>query len=403
MKRGRWRGSAKVFVFLNVGAVWLVTMLLLPARTSPAAVKVTASPKRPRDISVTCPGSACPYTAPSFVEQGLAADVLARINLERAAPERDYAYRGATTALPPLAPAASPAEAAAHAAAEWEATHTTVADYTGPDPGGYEYLVGGNAAAAGDSAGIDDSIMHSYGHALGVLSAAPTEVAIGAACSRSGTVYVTEEFYDTDQATAQEGQARLAAELAQNNVYAQSGGTITTVHDAGGSGPAEDYLPQQPIVAGYGLHDAELYATGTDWTCSGVRYPPGTGPRTPTSAPVVAIAGTRDGGGYYLADAAGAVDVHGDAVFRGDLGASPPTFPITSMVPTADGRGYWMVGADGGVFAFGDAGYLGSLPGLGVHVADIVGLAAPPSRTGYWLAGRDGGVFAFDVPFYGAG
>jgi hypothetical protein len=45
---------------------------------------------------------------------------------------------------------------------------------------------------------------------------------------------------------------------------------------------------------------------------------------------------------------------------------------IVSVVPTLDGLGYWMVGSDGGVFAFGDAGYLGSLPGLGVHVNDIV-------------------------------
>lgn len=31
-----------------------------------------------------------------------------------------------------------------------------------------------------------------------------------------------------------------------------------------------------------------------------------------------------------------------------------------------------MVGADGGVFGFGDAGFVGSLPGLRVHVNDIV-------------------------------
>jgi hypothetical protein len=34
-----------------------------------------------------------------------------------------------------------------------------------------------------------------------------------------------------------------------------------------------------------------------------------------------------------------------------------------------------MVGNDGGVFAFGDAGFVGSVPGLGIHVHDIVAFA----------------------------
>ena len=34
-----------------------------------------------------------------------------------------------------------------------------------------------------------------------------------------------------------------------------------------------------------------------------------------------------------------------------------------------------MVGNDGGVFAFGDAGFVGSLPGLGIHVTNIVAFA----------------------------
>jgi hypothetical protein len=34
-----------------------------------------------------------------------------------------------------------------------------------------------------------------------------------------------------------------------------------------------------------------------------------------------------------------------------------------------------MVGSDGGVFAFGDAGFVGSVPGLGVHINNIVAFA----------------------------
>jgi hypothetical protein len=44
-----------------------------------------------------------------------------------------------------------------------------------------------------------------------------------------------------------------------------------------------------------------------------------------------------------------------------------------SIVPTPDGGGYWLIGSDGGVFAFGDATSQGSLPGVGVHVNNIVG------------------------------
>ena len=62
-----------------------------------------------------------------------------------------------------------------------------------------------------------------------------------------------------------------------------------------------------------------------------------------------------------------------------------------------------MVGYDGGVFAFGDAGFSGSLPGLGVHVADIVGVVAHRDGQGYWMVGTDGGVFAFgDAGFVGS-
>ena len=49
---------------------------------------------------------------------------------------------------------------------------------------------------------------------------------------------------------------------------------------------------------------------------------------------------------------------------------------IISMVPNSDGKGYLLIGADGGVFAFGDAPFGGSLPGIGIHVTNIVGAVA---------------------------
>jgi hypothetical protein len=49
---------------------------------------------------------------------------------------------------------------------------------------------------------------------------------------------------------------------------------------------------------------------------------------------------------------------------------------VSSIIPTFSENSYWLFGKDGGVFAYGGAPYEGSLPGLGVHVTDIVGSAA---------------------------
>ncbi|MDA8311104.1 MAG: hypothetical protein M0Z46_10935, partial [Actinomycetota bacterium] len=49
------------------------------------------------------------------------------------------------------------------------------------------------------------------------------------------------------------------------------------------------------------------------------------------------------------------------------------------------------------------AGFYGSLPGMGVHVSDVVGILATPDGHGYWLVGKDGGVFSFgDARFFGS-
>ena len=58
---------------------------------------------------------------------------------------------------------------------------------------------------------------------------------------------------------------------------------------------------------------------------------------------------------------------------------------IVQVRPTPDGFGYWLVGSDGSVYSFGDAQYFGSLPGLGVHMSDVVGLIPFSSGDGYEL------------------
>jgi len=168
-------------------------------------------------------------------------------------------------------------------------------------------------------------------------------------------------------------------------------------------------------------------------------------PYTPVGklvGPVISMASTADGSGYWLATASGTVSPHGSAVNLGSpnglvlaapvqkivadpkangywevaadggvfaYGAAPflgaaskltLNSPIVDLVPTADGLGYWEVASDGGVFAFGDAGFYGSLGGT-AQAAPTVGMAADSATGGYWLVSSDGSVTAFNAPAIG--
>ena len=118
----------------------------------------------------------------------------------------------------------------------------------------------------------------------------------------------------------------------------------------------------------------------------------------PTS-PVVDMAATVSGNGYWLVSADGGVFAFGDAGFFGSLGAVALIAPIVGMAATPSGAGYWLVSEDGGIFAFGDAGYFGSM-GAVVLNQPIVAMAAHPSGAGYWMAAGDGGIFAFGAAGY---
>jgi len=108
--------------------------------------------------------------------------------------------------------------------------------------------------------------------------------------------------------------------------------------------------------------------------------------------------------GYWMVGSDGGVFAFGDAGFVGSLpGLGVHVNNVVGVVATKTSKGYWMVGSDGGVFAFGDAGFVGSLPGLHVHVSDVVGVVPTSTGKGYWMVGSDGGVFAFgDAGFVGS-
>ena len=122
----------------------------------------------------------------------------------------------------------------------------------------------------------------------------------------------------------------------------------------------------------------------------------------PPSAPIVGMATTATGAGYWLAGRDGGVFTFGDARFRGSMGGRRLNRPIVGMAATPSGNGYWLVASDGGIFAFGDARFHGSTGNIRLN-QPIVAMAATPSGNGYWLVAADGGMFAFgDARFHGS-
>jgi len=117
--------------------------------------------------------------------------------------------------------------------------------------------------------------------------------------------------------------------------------------------------------------------------------------------PVVALASTADGAGYWLVASDGGVFSYGDAAFHGSTGGLTLAQPIVGMAADAATGGYWLVASDGGVFAF-DAPFDGSQGGQPLN-QPIVGMAATPDGGGYWLVASDGGIFSFgDAAFHGS-
>ncbi len=118
--------------------------------------------------------------------------------------------------------------------------------------------------------------------------------------------------------------------------------------------------------------------------------------------PIVGMAQTHDGGGYWMVASDGGIFAYGDAGFYGSAGNLPLNKPIVGMAATPDGKGYWLVASDGGIFAYGDAGFYGSTGNIHLN-SPVVGMAATPGGNGYWLVASDGGIFAYgDAGFYGS-
>jgi len=97
-------------------------------------------------------------------------------------------------------------------------------------------------------------------------------------------------------------------------------------------------------------------------------------------APNLPILGSR----ASAASTTGSVLTRGDASFYGSTGNIRLNKPIVGMAATPDGHGYWLVASDGGIFSFGDAGFYGSTGNIRLN-KPIVGMAATPDGHGYWM------------------
>ena len=93
----------------------------------------------------------------------------------------------------------------------------------------------------------------------------------------------------------------------------------------------------------------------------------------------------------------GGVSAFGRRVPRYATGVSQR--PIVGMASTPSGHGYYLLASDGGVFAFGDAAFRGA-------AVDAIGppataIAASPDGAGYWVLRQNGIVHPFAVPAIG--
>jgi peptidoglycan hydrolase-like protein with peptidoglycan-binding domain len=195
------------------------------------------------------------------------------------------------------------------------------------------------------------------------------------------------------------GTAAVAVPAAQRTASAATGSddTVLTYGTAGFYGSTSGKQLAAPLVGmantpdgkGYWLvaNDGGVFSFGT------ARFFGSTG-AIRLAQPIVGMASTPGGRGYWLVAADGGVFSFGSARFYGSTGGRRLNQPIIGMATAPDGLGYWLYARDGGIFSFGSAKFSGSTGAMRLN-APIVGMAAEPRGKGYWLVGSDGGVFAF--------
>ena len=212
-------------------------------------------------------------------------------------------------------------------------------------------------------------------------------------CSQSGgatntAVELDQYTAQPDVATGNDGIQTTAVQFDCTNASVDISGTIA--YNIVPTDPGSGYyiFGQFGEIGGYGNDNYLNYLDGAGYYN--------------LNAPIVGMAPTPTGGGYWMVGADGGVFASGDAGFYGSTGNITLNKPVVGMAATPDGKGYWFVASDGGIFAYGDAAFYGSMGGKPLN-KPIVGMAATPDGKGYWLVASDGGIFNYgDAAFYGS-
>jgi hypothetical protein len=186
---------------------------------------------------------------------------------------------------------------------------------------------------------------------------------------------------------------------------ATTGPAVIPFGDATAPGDPTTLSPNKPIVGMASTPDGQGYwlvASDGGIFSYGDAVFHGSAGGIMLNQPIVGMAATPDGGGYWLVARDGGIFSYGDATFQGSAGAIHLNQPIVGMAPTPDGLGYWLVASDGGIFSYGTAAFHGSAGSIQLN-RPIVGMATTPDGGGYWLVASDGGIFSYgNAVFHGS-
>jgi hypothetical protein len=107
--------------------------------------------------------------------------------------------------------------------------------------------------------------------------------------------------------------------------------------------------------------------------------------------PIVGLASTADGRGYWMVSSSGVVYAFGDAT---KIRGGSPLQSVMGIVANPRG-GYWLFTSSGNVYRAGAAGWFGSVAARRLRKPSIVGMATSADGGGYWLVGASGRVYSF--------
>ena len=183
---------------------------------------------------------------------------------------------------------------------------------------------------------------------------------------------------------------------------ARSGATVAVAAAAVGAllaataPPGPPPAATRPVVSTHIPVYREVASDGGIFTFGGSSYLGSMGGK-PLNQPVVGMAATPDGGGYWEVASDGGIFTFGDARFYGSAASQNLGTWVTGMAVAPHDAGYWLVAATAAVLPFGDAVSYGPLPN-DPPFSPTTAIAATPDGQGYWLLQPDDGPIDFRSP-----